>query len=89
MHRCELQIIMDKLIAFFISSIQNKMDMGIHKAKCQNSYFVFAPNYKYSIHPLLEIVSVIKDSVNRITVSAKMPTIPDWIILTLDKGSID
>lgn len=66
---------MQKPIAFLKWPVKNKMNMRVHKAKCENQNIMLKSNSMNSIHPILEIFVRRKDGVNGISVSVKMPTI--------------
>ena len=75
---------MNKPVAFIEMPVNNKMYVGIHKAKCQNHNSILLNGNKNSVHPFDEIIFVSKDSVNEITVCAEMPAIMNWILLPFE-----
>ena len=62
--------------------------MGVHQTKSKNDNLIFGRHNKYTVHTVDEILPVIKQSVYSIAVCAKMPTISNWIVFTLDIGYV-
>ena len=77
---------MHKTITSIIGPIENKMQMGIHQDKSENSHFVPNNDRKNSVHPIPKLIGVVVQNLNRIARCVKMPTIPDWNYLAFDNG---
>jgi hypothetical protein len=80
---------MHELVAVVIFSMQNKMHMSIHQAKRKDNHLMLLAYDKNPVHSVDEIVFIMKQCVNRITVGIKVPTISDGINPPLDKGCIE
>ena len=49
--------------AFFLCSIENEVDMVIHKAECQDSYLTPEAAYCYNVHGCYECRLILKEYV--------------------------
>jgi len=58
--------------------------MRIHETECQYYNSVSLPNSINPVHPINEILVVVKHTINNIAISVKMPTVSDLIVFTLD-----
>ena len=79
---------MHEFVALVKLSVQDEVDMSIHKAESENYNLIFDGYYKYAVHSIDEILTVIKQSVYSVAVCTKMPTISNWIVFTLDIGYV-
>ena len=79
---------MHEFVALVKLSVQDEVYMSVHKTESKNYNMIFDRYNKYAVHSIDEILTVIKQSVNSVAVCAKMPTISNWVVFTLDIGYV-
>lgn len=80
---------MKKSVAFLKIAIKYKMDMSIHKTKCQNYYPVPDCCDKDSVHSIGEILIIHEEGINGIAVCTEVPAVFYWITLSLGEKCIE
>ena len=79
---------MKESIAFPELSIKYKMDVGVHKTKCQNNNPELSGNDKCPVHAIGEIFIIIEEGIYGIAVCAEVPAISCWIIFAFGEKCV-
>ena len=80
---------MHEFVALVKLPVQDEVHVSVHQTKSKNDNLIFDGYYKYTVHPVDEILAVIKQSVYSVAICAKMPTISNRIVFTLDIGNVE
>ena len=77
---------MYKTVARIKFPIQDKMHVSIHQHKCEEHYIVADHDRKNPVHPVQELIIIVKNYIYRISRSIEMPAVFNGNTLALCDG---